>query len=192
MWPSLRSRCGVDRTLIMVGGIIVVLSTVPPIVSVAAARVPHSRARMAASRAPSAADREPAAGGVLKQQTEVLAGLQVSQSALEKQTTDFNTAIQRRMNQFRVDFADFRRKTQQTLEQTNQRINSIRRWLQSVIVFLMLSLGWLFYVTVRLLKVQDNSFKWNYKAPETSPAEEEILRWQEGEAANSHKQNTRD
>jgi hypothetical protein len=118
----------------------------------------------------------------LKQQSEVLAGLQVSQSALEKETVDFNAAIQGRMNQLSAEFADSHKQTQQMLE---QRINSTQRWLQSILLLFVLSLGGLLYVVRQLSRLRDNPVKWKSKVPDMSHDEEGIIAWQSGEPANS-------
>jgi hypothetical protein len=132
-----------------------------------------------------AAVRQPTTAEKLKQQSQVLAGLQVSQSALEKETVDFSAAIQRRMNQLSAEFADSHKHTQQMLEQTNQRINSTQRWLKSVVVLFVLSLGGLLYVALQLPRLQDNPVKWKGKVPDMGPDEEGIVAWQSSEPANS-------
>jgi len=93
MWPSVRTQSGVDRILFLISAVsaLVFLSTASPTVSAAAAKVHHSRARTAvAKQLPAAvpkqlplAVRQPTTAEELKQQSEVLAGLQVSQSTLE-------------------------------------------------------------------------------------------------------------
>jgi hypothetical protein len=185
MWPSIRTRSGVDRILITAVSVLVFLSTASPTVSVAAAKVPHSRARKAVPKQLPAAVREPATAEELKQQSEVLAGLQVSQSALEKKTIDFNAAVQRRMSQLSAEFADSHKQTQQMLAQTNQRINSTQRWLKSIVLLFVLSLGGLLYVVRQLTRLQDNPVKWKGKVPDMSPDEEGIIASQSGEPANS-------
>ena len=110
-----------------------------------------------------------------------MAGLQVSQSALEKKTVDFNAAIQRQMNQLSAELADSYKQTQQMLKQTNQRINSTQRWLKSIVLLFVLSLGGLLYVALRLPRLQANPVKWKGKVPDLSPDEERIVAWQNGE-----------
>jgi hypothetical protein len=70
---------------------------------------------------------------------------------LEKETIDFSAAIQRRMNQLSTELEDSRMETQQMLEQTTQRINSIQRWLKSVVLMFVLSLGGLLFYVIRQL-----------------------------------------
>ena|SRR5215469_1919801 len=186
MWSSVRSRFGVDRILITMVSSLAVLSAAPPIVSVAAARVSHSRARTTVPQRLPAVAREPAMVEELKQQSEILAGLQASQSALEKETVDFNAVSQRQMNQLSAELVDSRKATQQMLEQTTLRINSIHRWLKTVVLMFVLSLGGLlFYVIRQLPKLQDNPVKWKGKVPKLSPDEEGIIAWQSGEPANA-------
>ena len=195
MWPSVRTQSGVDRILFLITAVsaLVFLSTASPTVSVAAAKVPHSLARTSvAKQLPAAvpkqlpvAIRQPTTAEELKQQSEVLAGLQVSLSALEKKTVDFNAAIQRRMNQLSAEFADFHKQTQQMLKQTNQRIDSTQRWVQSIVLLFVLLLGGLLYVVLQLPRLEDNPVKWEGKVPDMSPDEEGIIAWQNGEPANS-------
>src|SRR5215472_10200785 len=134
MWSSVWSRFGVNHILTIMASSFALLSAAPPIVSVAAAKVSHSRERTTVPQRLPAVVREPAIVEELKQQSEILAGLQASQSALEKETVDFNTVIQRQMNQLSAELVDSRKETQQMLEQTTQRINSTRRWLKSVVL----------------------------------------------------------
>ena len=194
MWPSVRTQSGVDRILFLISAVsaLVFLSTASPTVSVAAAKVPHSRARRAVSKQLPAAVRQPTTAEELKQQSEVLAGLQVSLSglqvslsALEKKTVDFNAAIQRQMNQLSAELADSYKQTQQMLKQTNQRINSTQRWLKSVVVLFVLSLGGLLYLVLQLPRLEHNPVKWEGKVPDMTPDEEGIAAWQSGEPANS-------
>ena len=70
---------------------------------------------------------------------------------MEKETIDFSAAIQRRMNQLSTELEDSRMETQQMLEQTTQRINSIQRWLKSVVLMFVLSLGGLLFYVIRQL-----------------------------------------
>jgi hypothetical protein len=185
MWPSESGRSSVDHCLIAVLSALIFLLVASSIVSVAAAKVPHQRARMAVPKQPPAAAQDPATAGELKQQSEVLVGLQVSQSALEKETADFNTAIQRRMNQLIAQFGDSQKQTHQMLEETNQRINSTQRWLKAFATLFVLSLGGLLYVALQLSSLQDNPIKWKGKVPEISPAEEDTIAWQSGEPAKT-------
>ena len=186
MWSNVRSRFGVDRILITVVSSLAFLLGAPPIVSVAAAKVSHSREKTTVLQRLPAVVREPAVVEGLKQQSEILVGLQASQSALEKETVDFSAAIQRRMNQLSTELGDSRKETQQMLEQTTQRINSIERWLKDVVLMFVLSLGGLlFYVIRQLPKLQDNPVKWKGRVPKMSPDEEGIIAWQSGEPANA-------
>jgi predicted PurR-regulated permease PerM len=191
MWSSVWSRFGIDRILITVVSSLAFLSVAPPIVSVAAAKVSHSRERTtvpqrlpAVVREPTI--REPTIDEELKQQSKILAGLQASQSALEKETIDSNAAIQRQMNQLNAELGDSRKGTQQMLEQVTQGINSTRRWLKTAILIFVLSLGgMLFYVIRQLPKPQDNTVKWKGKVPKLSPDEEDVIAWQSGEPVNA-------
>jgi len=185
MWPSVRIRSGVDRILITAVSILVFLSAASPTVSIARAKVPHSRARTAIPKQLPATVLEPTTAEAPKQQSEVLASLQVSQSALEKETVDFNADIQRRMNQLSAEFADSYKQTQQMLEQTNQRLDSTRRWLKSIVLLFVLSLGGLIYVALQLPRLQDNPVKWKGKVPDISSDREGIIAWQSGKPANS-------
>ena len=114
-----------------------------------------------------------------------MAGLQVSQSALEKKTVDFNAAIQRQMNQLSAELADSYKQTQQMLKQTNQRIDSTQRLVQSIVLLFVLSLGGLLYLVLQLPRLEHNPVKWEGKVPDMSPDEEGIIAWQNGEPANS-------
>jgi len=187
MWPSVRTQSGVDRILFLISAVsaLVFLSTASPTVSVAAAKVPHSRARRAVSKQLPAAVRQPTTAEELKQQSEVLAGLQVSLSALEKKTVDFNAAIQRRMNQLSAEFVDSYKQTQQMLKQTNQRIDSTQRLVQSIVLLFVLSLGGLLYLVLQLPRLEHKPVKWEGKVPDMTPDEEGIAAWQSGEPANS-------
>ena len=185
MWSSIRTRTGVDRILITAVSALVFLSAVSPTVSIAGAKVPHSRARTAIPKQLPATVLEPTTAEAPKQQSEVLASLQVSQSALEKETVDFNADIQRRMNQLSAEFADSYKQTQQMLEQTNQRLDSTRRWLKSIVLLFVLSLGGLIYVALQLPRLQDKPVKWKGKVPDISSDREGIIAWQSGKPANS-------
>src|ERR1700751_1213896 len=94
------------------------------------------------------------------------------------------TAIQHGMNQLKVDFVDSHRETQQMLEVMNQYIDSLCRWLKTVVVFFLLSLGGLFYMIFRPVRIQESPVMRKRKAPETRPVEDEIVRWQNSEPAN--------
>ena len=179
MWPSVRSQSGVHRILIAMASAVVFLAAAAPIVSVAAAKVSRSRERMTVPKQIHVAVREPGTAEELKQLSELLVGLQVSQSALEKETADIRT----RINQLSGELEDSRKETRQILEQTNQRINSTQRWWKSIALMLVLSLGGLLYVARQLPKLQ-NPVKWKGRVPEMSPDEEGIIAWRSGEPAN--------
>jgi hypothetical protein len=181
MWPTARSWSDVDGILITVVSVLVFLLAASPN---AAARVVHSRHRRAVPKPPATAVAEPATAKALKQASEALAGLQASQSALAKETADFNTAIQRRMSQLSAEVGDSQRETQQMLKQTNQRIDTTRRWLKSIVALFVVSLGGLFYGIFQLLRLQDNPVKWKGKVPDVPPAEEKIVMWETNEPAN--------
>ena len=185
MWSSIRTRTGVGRILIITVSALVFLSAASPTVSIAGAKVPHSRARTAIPKQLPATVLEPTTAEAPKQQSEVLASLQVSQSALEKETVDFNADIQRRMNLLSAEFADSYKQTQQMLEQTNQRLDSTQRWLKSIVLLFVLSLGGLIYIALQLPKLQDNPVKWKGKVPDISSDREGIIAWQSGKPANS-------
>jgi hypothetical protein len=162
---------------------VVFLAAASPIVSVAAAKVSRSRERMTVPKQIHVAVREPGTAEELKQLSELLVGLQASQSALEKQTADFNAAIQRRINQLSSEFEDSQKETRQMLVQTNQRINSTQRWCKFIVLMFLLSLGGLLYVARQLPKLQ-NPVKWKGGVPEVSRDEEGIIAWRSGEPAN--------
>jgi len=181
MWPTVRSRSDVDGILITVVSALVFLLAASPN---AAARVAHSRARRAVPKPPATTVAEPATAAALKQESEALAGLQASQSALERETADFNTAIQRRMKQLSAEVGDSQRETQQMLKQTDQRIDSTQRWLKSIVALFVFSLGGLLYGILRLSRLRDNRVKWKGKVPDVHPHEERIMMWEAGEPAN--------
>jgi hypothetical protein len=181
MWPTVRSWFDVDSALILVVSTLGFLLAVSPN---AAARVVHSRHRRAVPKPPATAIAEPAAANALKQESEALAGLQASQSALAKETADFNTAIQRRMSQLSAKVGDSQRETQQMLKQTNQRIDSTQRWFKAIVALFVFSLGGLFYAIFQLLRLQNNPVKWKGKVPDVPPGEERIVRWEPNEPAN--------
>ncbi|MBV8358927.1 MAG: hypothetical protein JO189_13470 [Deltaproteobacteria bacterium] len=188
MWSSIRTRTGVVRILITAVSALVFLSTASPTVSIAGAKVPHSRAKTAIPKQLPTVVQEPTTAEELRQQSEVLARLQVLQFTMEKETIDFNAAIQRRMNQLSAEFADSYKQTQQMqqmLEQANQRIDSTRRWLKFIVILFMLSLGGLLYVALQLPRLQDNSVKWKGRVPDISSDREGIIAWQSGKPANS-------
>ena len=82
MWSSIRTRTGVDHILITAVSALVFLSAASPTVSIAGAKVPHSRARTAIPTQLPATVLEPTTAEAPKQQSEVLARLQVSHVAV--------------------------------------------------------------------------------------------------------------
>jgi len=182
MRSNIRSRSIVNGIVLTVGATILV-SVVPTTSGARTARGFHDRARHAFA-ATAAIGGDPATPAVLKRQNEVLAGLEMSQSTLEKATNDFNTATQHGINQLRGDFANSRGETQQVLQAMNQRIDSMRRWLRSVVVLFLLWLGGLAYAIYRPVRVQDSSFRRRSRAPAMNPADDETAKWQSGETAN--------
>jgi hypothetical protein len=184
MWRSKRSWSGVDRFLITMVTTIILLSAISPMVSVAAAKVIHSRVRRAVLERRPAVVQEPATAQELKQLSQVLVGLQVSQSALEKEISDLDAAMTRRMNQLNADLGDSQKQTQEMLEKTNQRINSTQRWLKFIVLMFVLSLGGVLYNVLQPARVRHSRVKWKGKIPEMSPEEEGIIAWQGGGPAN--------
>jgi hypothetical protein len=183
MWRTARSRSGVNSTLITVVSAFLSLLIASP-GSAAAARVAHSRIRSAAPKPAAAAGRQ-IATGILNPDREMLLRLQEGQRTLEKQAAEFNAGIQTRIRQLSSGIEDSERKTQEMLEQTAQRIDSIRRLLKLIIALLLLSWGGLFYVARQLPKLQDKSVAWKGKIPESAPDEEGIVNWQKGEPPNA-------
>jgi ABC-type multidrug transport system fused ATPase/permease subunit len=185
MWRSKRSSSGVDRFLITMVTTIILLSATSPMVSVAAAKVIHSRVRRAVpERRRPAAVQEPATAEKPKQLSQVLAGLEVSQSALEKEASDLEAAMTRRMNQLSTDLGDSQKQTQQMLEKTNQRINSIQRLFKFIVLMFVLSLGGVLYNVLQPVRVRHSRVKWKGKIPEMSPEEERISAWPDDKPAN--------
>jgi hypothetical protein len=180
MRSKVQKQAIVDSILITVVAAIVV-SMAPSISAARTAKTFHLRSRNGVTTPPFRTAVAPSTAEVLQRQNEILAGLEVSQSALEKAATDSNASIQRAMNQLRADLADSHR----VLTVMNQRIDSMRRWLRSVVLFFFLSLCGLFYVVFRPVRIRDNSFKPRGRAAEKSPAEDEIVQRQNGEPANA-------
>ncbi len=120
------------------------------------ARISHNRSTAVLKPASETAAQQSTAQ-VLQRQNEILAGLQVSQSALDKAVNDSSMAIHQGLNQLNAGLADSRRESLQTLEATNQRLTSIRRWLEFVALLFVLSLGTVVYFIVRLVRFQEDS-----------------------------------
>jgi hypothetical protein len=129
---------------------------------------------------------------ILNPDSEVLSRLQEGQTALEQRTADFNAAIQRRITQLSAEIGDAQRVMQQTLAQTNQRLDSARRFLKFILAMLVVALGGLLYLARQLsglqdrsFQLQDRSFQWKGKVPEADPHEEEIVSGRREEPADS-------
>jgi hypothetical protein len=152
MWRTARSRSGVNSTLITVVCAFLSLLIASP-ASAAATRVAHSRIRSAAPK-PAAAGGRQIATGILNPDREMLLRLQEGQRTLEKQAAEFNAGIQTRIRQLSSGMEDSERKTQEMLEQTAQRIDSIRRLLKLIIALLVLSWVGFFFIARRLPKLQ--------------------------------------
>jgi len=87
----------------------------------------------------------------------MLIRLQNGQRTLEKETADFNVAIQRQISQLSSGIADSRRETQQMLEATGKRIDSTQRFLKIIVVLLVLLCGGLLSVARQLPRREDKS-----------------------------------
>src|SRR5262249_10182419 len=138
-------------------------SGAPSISAARPARMSHGRSRNIVSPPPSGAEGEPSTAEVLQRQNEILAGLEVSQSALKRTATDSNTAIPHGINQLKTDFADSRKESLQMLKATSQCIGSIKGWLEFVALLFVLSLGALAYIILRLVplvRFQEDSLRW--------------------------------
>ena len=144
--------------------------------------VSHRRARTAMS-APAAAGSESPAE-LIKRQTELLAGLQASQSALENQTANLHSLMRREISELRTELADSRAQSMHLLEQTNRGVDSIRNWLKSAVLFFILSLSGVLYFFFRR-SVQESPLKRKGKIPASNLPEEEMPRWQSGEPGDA-------
>ena len=174
MWQTARGRSGVDCTFVAVVAVFLSFLVASPS-SAAAAGVVHSRNRRAAPEAAPAV-RQPATAPTLNPDREMLIRLQNGQRTLEKQTADFNAAIQRQMSQLSSGIADSRRETQQMLEATGKRIDSTRRFLKIIVALLILLCGGLLYVARHLPSRENKSSVWKGDVrPE--PDQEGIVGW---------------
>lgn len=173
MWQTARDRSGVDRiSIAVVAALLYILVASPS--SVAAAGVAHSRIRRAA---PKAEVKQPATAAILNPERTMLIRLQDGQRTLEKQTTDFNAAIQRQISQLSSGIADSRRETQQILEATGKRIDSTQRFLKIIVALLILLSGGLLYVARQLPRREEKSSVWKGDVmPE--PDQEGIVSWE--------------
>lgn len=183
---KVRRRAIIDGMLLTVIAAILV-SVAPSISAARSTRASHGRSGNVVGTPHSGAIGEPSTAAVLQRQNEILAGLEMSQSALERAATDSNTAFRHGINQLRTDFADSRRESLQMLEAANQSIASTRRWLEFLALLLVLSLGALVYFIVRLLplvRFQEDSQKWEHHIRAIIPAERGTSSWQREEPAN--------
>ena len=182
MWQTTRGRSGVHFTFIAVVAFFLSLLVASPS-SAAAAKVAHSRIRTAASKAAAPAVRQPATAALLNPGREMLVRLQDGQRTLEKQTADFNAALQRRVSQLSSGIEDSRRETQQMLEATDKRIDSTQRFLKLIVALLALVCAGLLYVARQLPRLEDESLTWKGDV-KPAPDEEGIVSWRTGEPLN--------
>jgi hypothetical protein len=185
MWRTSRGRSGVHFTFIAVVAVFLSLLVASPS-SVAAARGAHSRIRRAAPKAAAPAVKRPATAAILNTDREMLIRLQDGQRTLEKQTADFNTAIQRQISQLSSGIADSRREIQQLLGTTGKRIDSTRRLLELIVALLVLLCGGLLYIARQLPRPGDKSFAWKSDV-KPEPDDEEIVSWRKGEQLTGRK-----
>ena len=155
MWQTARGRSGVDCTFVAVVAVFLSFLVASPS-SAAAARVAHSGIGRAAPKTAPAV-RQPATAAILNPEREMLIRLQNGQRTLEKETADFNVAIQRQISQLSSGIADSRRETQQMLEATGKRIDSTQRFLKIIVVLLVLLCGGLLSVARQLPRREDKS-----------------------------------
>lgn len=179
MRSKVQKRATIDGILITVVAAILV-SVAPSISTARSTRNSHGRSKNVLPTPPSDAVGEPSTAEVLQRQNEILAGLGMSQSTLERSATDFRYGI----NELKTDFADSRKESLQMLEAANQRIASIRRWIEFVALLFVLSLGALVYLIVRLVRLQEHSLKWNGDLRAIDPAERGTFRWQPEDPTN--------
>jgi hypothetical protein len=108
MLSNVQKRAIIDGILITV--VVAILISVAASMSAARAGwISHAKSRSVVPAPQSGAVGEPSTAEVLQRQNEILAGLEVSQSALESVATDSDTAIPRGINQLKTDFADSRK-----------------------------------------------------------------------------------
>ena len=144
--------------------------------SAAAAKVAHPRMRRAAPIAVAPAVKRPATAAILNPEREMLIRLQDGQRTLEKQTADFNAAIQRQISQLSSGIVDSRRETRQMLEATGKRIDSTQRFLKLIVALLVLLCGGLLYVARQLPRLEDKSLAWKGDV-KPEPDDEGIVSW---------------
>ena len=181
MWQTARGRSGVDCTFVAVVAVFLSFLVASPS-SAAAARVAHSGIGRAAPKTAPAV-RQPATAAILNPEREMLIRLQNGQRTLEKETADFNVAIQRQISQLSSGIADSRRETQQMLEATGRRIDSTQRLLKIIVALLILLCGGLLYVARHLPSREDKSSLWKGDVtPE--PDQEGIVSWRKSEPLN--------
>jgi len=182
MWQTARGRSGVHFISITIVVVLLSLLVASPS-SAAAAKVAHSRMRRAAPIAAAPVAKRPTTAAILNPEREMLIRLQEGQRTLEKQTADFNTAIQRQISQLSSGIVDSRRETREMLEATGKRIDSTQRFLKLIVALLALLCGGLLYVARQLPRLEDKSLAWKGDAkPELD--DEGIVSWQKGEPLN--------
>lgn len=182
MWQTARDRSSVHFISITIVVVFLSLLVASPS-SAAAAKVAHSRMRRAAPIAVTPVVKRPATAAILKPELEMLIRLQEAQRTLEKQTADFNTAIQRQISQLSSGIVDSRRETREMLKATDKRIDSTQRFLKLIVALLALLCGGLLYVARQLPRLEGKSLAWKGDAkPELD--DEGIVSWQKGEPLN--------
>jgi hypothetical protein len=175
MWQSARDRSGVQFTFIAVVAVVLSVLVASPS-SVVAAKVTHPRIRRAAPKAPAPVAKRPATAAIVNPDREMLIRLQDGHTSLEKQTADFNAAIQRQISQLSNQVGDSRWETQQLLKANDKRIDSTLRFLKIIVALLLLLCGGLLYVVRQLPRLGDKSFAWRGDiTPE--PDQEGIISW---------------
>ncbi len=194
MLRTARGNWGVDNVLAAIVVIFLSLLTVSPS-SAATARVGHSRRRSAAPKAPGPAV-NPVTFGVFNSDHEILTRPQNEQRTLErqrtleKQTADFNAAIQGQMAQLSSRVENSERETQQMLEGNRERIVSTQRLLKVIIALLVLFCGGLLFLARRLpglsdrssARLQDNASAWKRDVMEPKLQDDDgIVSWRKGE-----------
>ncbi len=188
MLRTARGNWGVDEVLVAIVAIFLSLLLVSPS-SAATARVGHSRTRSAALKAPGPAV-NPVAFGVFNSDHEILTRLQNRQRTLEKQTADFNAAIQGQMAQLSSRVENSQRETQQMLEENRERIVSTQRFLKVIVALLVLFCGGLFFVARQVpglsdrssARPQNNASAWKRDVMEPKLEDDDgIVSWRKGE-----------